>query len=356
MFEYIFAVVGIISITALMFAFVLAISLLKRMRYKYIFFNASVWITLSIYIFFTILAVYSKSILFYYIAMIFLMIDHIFLLIEGETLISDEINPWKLGFLVGWNVFGFMKMITIDNFMIFTSEGGHTISFGDLFWVSICVMGIVLSGAHFVFIAVLAYRKTPSFMKKNALLYLIGLIIITLVAYFISFFPPWGYLLSIFCNGLGALIISITQTRDPKLLFILKLKVFRLTVINTDSGVEMFNHNWQTDNELVDSVLFSGMVQGINTIMKESVKAGDITEIHLSDGIMLINRCQHSPVACILIAANTTRVIVDSFQRFSTKFYAKFQNSFTNPDVSVFYDAKQIIEESFPFIPDYHKK
>ncbi len=117
----------------------------------------------------------------------------------------------------------------------------------------------------------------------------------------------------------------------------------------------MFNHNWRTDNELVDSVLFSGMVQGINTIMKESVKAGDITEIHLSDGILLINRCKSSPMACILIATNTTRVIVDSFQRFADQFYLKYQNSFNTSDVSVFSDAKQIIEESFPFIPDYRQ-
>ncbi len=230
MFEYIFAVVGIISILELLFAVVLAISLFKRMRYSYFFLNASVWATLIIYIFCLILAVYSKSILVFHISTLVLMIIHILLLIEAETLISDEINPWKLGFLVAWNVFGFMKMISIDNIMIFTSAGGYNIRIGDLFWFSICVLGVVISGTHFVLIAVLVYRKTPSFMKKNALVYLIGLIISTLVAYFVAFFPPWGYLISIFCNGLGALIISITQTRDPKLLFILKLKVYRLTV------------------------------------------------------------------------------------------------------------------------------
>ena len=354
MFEYYFAVVGIISILMLMYALVLTVSLLRRgMRYRYYFVNVFIWVFDMLYVFFIILAVYSKSKLIYHLAVVFGMIIHLFLLIQADTLTSEQINPWKFGFVVGWNVFGFMKIISLDDFIIFSSAGGNNIRFGNIFWVSFCLVGMIFSGSYYSYITLQVYRKSPSHMKKNALAYLIGMIISPMILYLVQVIPPWGYLTSIFLLGLGALILSIALSRDPKLLFILKLKVFRLTVINSESGIEMFNHNWRTDNELVDSVVFSGMIQGINAIMKESVKAGDVTEIRLSDGILLIDRCQHSPVACVLVAANTTQALIDSFHRFSTQFYLKFQNSFNTPDVSVFSDAKQMIKESFPFIPDY---
>ncbi len=76
--------------------------------------------------------------------------------------------------------------------------------------------------------------------------------------------------------------------KKPKLGYVLPFKALRLTIINTESGIAIFTHDWTKDESLVDNVLFSGMMQGISGILNESLKKGNIKEIILDKANLLI--------------------------------------------------------------------
>ncbi|HMF34889.1 MAG TPA: hypothetical protein VKK79_25940 [Candidatus Lokiarchaeia archaeon] len=63
-----------------------------------------------------------------------------------------------------------------------------------------------------------------------------------------------------------------------------------LQVEDTYQVVPLFRHTWNRQGDLADETLFSGMIQGITGILKESLKRGDVQEIHMADAIIIAYR------------------------------------------------------------------
>ena len=89
-------------------------------------------------------------------------------------------------------------------------------------------------------------------------------------------------------------------------------------------------------------------------IVKESSKQGDVEEIKLSNGVLLLKRHEDYPIACVLTANKTSKALRKALNHFIILFIKDYRKYFSNPsNVSQFGEASQLISECFPFVPDY---
>ncbi len=139
----------------------------------------------------------------------------------------------------------------------------------------------------------------------------------------------------------------------PQLGFVLPFKVIRLTVLNTKSGIPLFDFVWNKESEFIDESLYAGMFQGITLIMKESIGKGNIQKIQLENSLLLLDSYDEYELTFILMTNTITRTLKQALAQFADQFIHSFnQTTFNEPDISKFASAKQIVEECFVFIPD----
>ena len=255
--------------------------------------------------------------------------------IIGAGILSSLLDPNAVEQFIGLNG---------DERLYFTGTFELLFILSGFIWMIYMAIGIVR-----------LIRHSPPPMKKKAnLLYMI--IILQLGLLLLMFFEVIDKY-----PGIDALIISlmifffiITFYREPRLAFILPFKVLRLTVIHTESGIPLFVHHWKAKSNTVDDVLYSGMVQGICMIIKETSDQGDIEEIKLSNGVLLLKRHEDYPIVCVLTTTNSSIALRKAINHFIQLFiadYGQFIPDFSN--VSNFGDASRLIKKCFAFVPDY---
>ena len=104
------------------------------------------------------------------------------------------------------------------------------------------------------------------------------------------------------------------QDRQDILELVLFLDIFHLQVLRL----------LQFQDNLIDHDLFSGMFQGISLILNEAVGKGNVREIVLDEGILLIKRSKKHPVACVLIVSKSSKSLRQALNAFSEKFFKEF--------------------------------
>ena len=145
-------------------------------------------------------------------------------------------------------------------------------------------------------------------------------------------------------------------TTCPELAFVLPFKVSHLTVLSTESGIPLFTHAWVKSEVRIDDALFTGMLQGITGFLNEAINKGNVRQIELDQGVLLIRRSDEYPVACVLVANKSTRLLRQSLDAFATRFFAEFAPYFTHisaTSLDNFQNASHLISETMPFIPEY---
>ncbi len=116
--------------------------------------------------------------------------------------------------------------------------------------------------------------------------------------------------------GIGALLTSVAFTRQPHLAYILLFRVFRLTILDHCSGLQLFTHDWSLDSNFFDPNLFSGMFQGLSGILRETLQKGFPREIYLEHAVVLLERSVGLPPTFVLIASKSSSSPFDHLQTF----------------------------------------
>jgi hypothetical protein len=184
-------------------------------------------------------------------------------------------------------------------------------------------------------------------MKKNSYILYFALSILVILLFF-----TFANLLEIF-PGIDALMMSlflliniIAFYREPKLAFILPFKLIRLVVIHTGSGIPLFVHHWEPESKIVPDSLYSGMIQGVCMIIKESSGQGDIEEIKLSNGVLLLKRYEDYPIACVLAVDKTSKILRKALDYFTKLFITRYEQLIPNhTNISQFHEASGLIAE-----------
>jgi hypothetical protein len=96
------------------------------------------------------------------------------------------------------------------------------------------------------------------------------------------------------------------------------------------------------------------MMQGISGILKETVNRGNIRQIELEHAILLVYREEKYPVAFVLLSNEFNKSLRLALRQFAEKFYLTFADKFDDlSKISQFNSASKLVEEVFPFIPEY---
>jgi hypothetical protein len=215
------------------------------------------------------------------------------------------------------------------------------------------LLEMLLSTLFVIIIMLKIYLNVPPSMRKKTFLAFLGVGIFSSIAILYVFLGGNKLLpgLNMFFNFLGALLFGISFMREPKMLHVLSFKMLRLQIIDTNSGIGIYSYTWNAGNEIGDEVLFSGMYQGISLIVQESVKRGEVEEIKLSHGILIMTKVPKSAFACVLVATKSTAPLRQALMKFAIRFKEQFHNKLDNiGDVMVFNQSSKIIEECFPFL------
>jgi hypothetical protein len=169
---------------------------------------------------------------------------------------------------------------------------------------------------------------------------------------FIKTFNSIGFI----THSLGALFTIIVIWKEPKIIYILPFKAYRLLVVETNAGIGLFKHDW-AELRAVDENVFTMVLQAVGSILGEVLKKGEIREIKMDRAVLLIQHNKNYPVASVLVTSKSTKSLRYGLKKFNNHFIESFQSNFGGLyEVSRFKKAKAFIEEYFDFVPQYLEK
>jgi hypothetical protein len=277
-----------------------------------------------------------------------------FVVLLGDTITRDSFDAKKLVAVTFLSVYYVALVLTSDLSMgIYDPIQGlkpritrYDVD-GALFFL------LVISFNTLFYYMLRVHQKAPKVLKKYTRLLFLGAFIITflgsiLFAAFSRIVPGMFFI----TFAVGSILISIAFYKQPRLAFFLPFKALRLIIVNTESGISLYTYNWLKEETDVDKNLISGMVQGISLILKQSQKRGNVREINLDEGVMIIHRSEEFDIACVLISSKSSRALREGLELFAKRFYNKFSEDFKESwSSSKFEGAKLIIDDCFSFIP-----
>jgi len=204
----------------------------------------------------------------------------------------------------------------------------------------------------------LTWKRAPKELKQLVNFLLFGSILFSFVT---AFMYALGGLYKIFnsigfiTHSLGALFTIIAIWRDPKIIYILPFKAYRILVVDTNAGTGLFKYDW-AELKAVDENIFSMVLQAVGSILDEVLKKGEIREIKMDQAVLLIQHDRNSPVASVLVTSKSSKSLKYGLKKFNSEFIETFQSQFDQLyEVSRFKDAKKIADRIFDFVPEYKK-
>jgi hypothetical protein len=195
-------------------------------------------------------------------------------------------------------------------------------------------------------------------IKRISVLVILGAFLVGVDAFFTFFriFVWWqpGTIPSLVFMISGLLLMTVVWASFPQLLYILPFKASSLTVIS-DSGIPLFSYSWVQKDDPASEVLFSGMMLGISTILKESLQKGFVREISLDQSKLLLERSTVHSITFVLVSTKTTKSLVDALILFAERFVKSFEENLGSHVIApeIFSDADLLVSECFPFLPEY---
>jgi hypothetical protein len=296
------------------------------------------------------------SIIIVYISAIAFIFGMQFLLFFVDYNRKESISPFTLIFSTIF-VFGFLwSTRTLD-----TAFQTYTDLFGNLFYASIGDSNIFLdlstsvSGLVYIWYQISLFKQAPHSLKSSARRFMLAFIVFGLlnciIGLLFQYSIPGG---STLVFGLLCLTSIMVLKNEPNLIYLLPFKVIHLTVFDTTSGIPIYTYSWKTDPKNVNNDLFTGMIQGISLLLKESLNQGNLEEIKMHEGKLIIQRIKDTPIACILITTRISKTLRDALRTFADQFNEKFSPYFNNTNkIDQFKDASEIIKSCFAFVPEF---
>jgi len=287
-----------------------------------------------------------------HVAILFALSSSLISLPAADTLKREQLEPVKLAVFLAMSAVGIVLMYLLPNFIYFAPDllGGTGIFFSSL-GSYLGVLASLIPWVYYCHCIYLVHKRAPAALKRYSRVFFagncIGVIgILTMLSMSLEF------LFMLFSVGL--VLMAYAYSHEPKLFFVLPFKAIQLMVLETEGGLPLFTHMWNQQGGIADEGLFSGMLQGVSLIVRESLKRGDVQEIRVADAIIIAYRNPVYPIAFILVATNSSRSLRDGLKLFAERFCSEFHECFMNPNnVKQFSSAEHLVTACFPHVPVY---
>ncbi|MFX0099253.1 MAG: hypothetical protein ACFFCS_06690 [Candidatus Hodarchaeota archaeon] len=223
-------------------------------------------------------------------------------------------------------------------------------------WLKMTVVFHVgVNGVVFLYSFLRINRLAPKELKKGTHLSMLGaslwgLVPIIFYATRLYFLVPGIHFLS---WSIGTVILTYSFTRNPQLAYINPLKNMRLMVVDNESGLALYSHSWEGEEEVGDSDAFSAMILAFSGVLDQYMKGGYVREIKLDESILITQKCRDTDVSCVLVSNKSSKSLRSALKSFSDRFHDTYSSFFSDVnDVTRFESASDLIEECFPFLPE----
>jgi hypothetical protein len=279
-----------------------------------------------------------------------LVLIAIFELMSRESIRKSLIAIWAAlsALLIGmdtvWMILSEYYGYTMDTMAIISVDKP-----GD--WAYFLLNIMILFG---VYVAYQIYHNAAPSLKIHARWFFVGYLIggIALVLFEsdrILSVTLSRYISGVFL-GVGILIITVVLFIRPQLAYVLPFQVLRLCVMDIGSGLALYSHTWEAGKNFVDEDLFSGMLQGIRSIIQESMQQGDLKEIKTESATILLHKRTDTPLLFLLVTTVSSNILRNTLNLFADEFIQQFANSMNFlPNIEPFKQAIDIIQEVFTF-------
>ena len=193
--------------------------------------------------------------------------------------------------------------------------------------------------------------NAPFSIKKEALIFFIGIIMVAPISLGILIFYYWDPVFIIYSDitmSIGVFIICIAIFMEPKILYILPFSVFRIFVKDRN-GYPLFDHDWSESG--INEPIFTGFINAVQLMSDEVMNIGGLLSIDLTEGILILNESEYIIVG--LVASKSSKLLRDSLIGFSKDFQIKFKRELKKSirDKKEYITAYELIDKYFSNFP-----
>ncbi|MHA2007787.1 MAG: hypothetical protein ACXABO_09780 [Promethearchaeota archaeon] len=325
----------------------------RRRKNRVIFLFSTNWVLQAIFWYLDGVAHLTYTPLVMAIAFIPHTIGVLCLFIYLELIEKENVSPLKISIIVIIELMFLLFAFFPGGMEVIPGYGIHIVGLCRIFQILFLVIYVF----YYFSWSYKTWRKSPSKLRKKASLLLLGsalFSIITVLMYVIGtivkIFNPLGFVV----HGIGAFITVMVIWQEPKLIYVLRFKAYRIVVLETGSGTALYTHNWA---ELIniDEDIFSTMLQAISSVLNELLHKGEVREVHTDQAVLLIQHDLHYPIASVVIASKSCKSLRYSLKEFNDEFVSKFSSDVEEnySNVSRFDDAIVLVKKVFDFVPEY---
>ncbi|MHA2282212.1 MAG: hypothetical protein ACXAC5_15320 [Promethearchaeota archaeon] len=324
-----------------------------RRKNRVIFIFSANWFLQAIFWYLDGLAHLTYTPLIMAIAFIPQTIGVLCLFIYIELIEKENVSPIRISILVIIELLYLLFAFFPGGMQVILDYGVHITGFCRIFQIVFLIIYVF----YYFSWSLKTWIKSPPELKQKAAILLLGsalFSIVTVLMYVIGtivkIFNPLGFVV----HGIGAFITVIIIWREPKLIYVLRFKAYRIIVLETGSGTSLFKHDWAELRD-IDENFFSMMLQAISSVLNELLHKGEVREVQTDQAVLLIQHNLQYPIASVVIASKSCKSLRYGLKQFNEQFVAKFSSDIKEnyQNVSRFRDAIVLVKKVFDFVPEY---
>jgi len=343
------------SITGILFTIggILTVIYAVRRKNRLIFLFSAMWVLYAVFWFIDAAAHYFYSIPLMKLAIVPQLIGVPCIIAFIELIKKEHVSPIKMSILVILEaIVFFITFFVQGNYEIIPGYGVHNKGILRIFQV---IYIFYFVSMYFIW-SYQTWRRAPVSLKALTSLLLIGstlFSIVTALMYALGTFVRIFNSIAFIVNGIGAFTTIIVILKDPRIIFILPFKAYRILIVDTNESVALFKHDWAKVGELEEN-MFSMMLQAIGNVLDDILKKGEVQEIQMDRAVLLIHHDKIHSIASILIASKSSKSLKDGLKRFNEKFITVFRSNLDDDrKVGRFEETREIVNKIFDFVPNY---
>jgi len=326
----------------------------KRQQNLFVVFFGLTWMSLMFWTIIQALAYVFDSSMLFRLHIFALIPSGFFEILALDSISRENIDPLKVMILTAISAIIIIQLLDPNAILsILTFENQLSFTPVDNLYTMIGILALFIGITYFYYMLRI-YIHAPAKLKMSARVNLLGAIfigfgtpIVAILGLDKILFPGLDALMA----GIGGIISAYMFSRNPQLAFILPFKAIQLRVMNIKTGIYMYMHNWESLSDDLNDGIFSDLLHAISAILNESLHQGNVKEIHLDNGILILHQCENPSIVVVLIASKSSKILRVALENFGKMFLAKYPNCATNYEkVSQFNEADLIVKECFPFI------
>jgi hypothetical protein len=280
-----------------------------------------------------------------------------FTIVLADYIIRDSIDPWKLmPFAILAGAFSITSFNPLNYVIAQYPNHEWAIFYNTSITGTLFVIISLYWAVVFFYLFGRIAREAPRYLKGKAYINVFSMVLLASRGLLFETLNRTMPFLNAPLLIIAIILQVYTFVKYPQLAFTLAKKVIKLYVIDTKSGISVFLYDWVDVDTPSNSnhTRFSGMVHGINLVLHDALKRGNVDKIDFEHGVLLLERIPNSQWTVVMAATGSQLVLRQALKVFAQKFvqnYTTVMNSIIDTDQ--FDSANSLVEACFPFVPKY---